>query len=90
MDEQISWVYIAAFVWPHEYYMLQAFLESNGVKVFMRDELTISVDPLLSNAMGGIKMYVPEDQYAEASALLKEFHNQASEKPGIDTPENSE
>lgn len=73
MSEEINWVFLRSFVWPHEYFMLQAFLESNGIQVYMRDEMTITVDPLLSNAIGGIKMYVDERDFARATALVAEF-----------------
>ena len=73
MSEDINWALLRSFVWPHEYYMLQAFLESNGIRVKLRDEITITVDPLLSNAIGGIKMYVDERDIERATALTAEF-----------------
>jgi len=74
MNEEINWVFLRSFVWPHEYYTLQAFLESNGVRVSFRDELIINIDPFLSNALGGIKMYVAEEDYDLAIVLSEEFY----------------
>jgi len=79
MDEIINWVFLRSFVWPHEYYTLQAFLESNGININMRDEVTIMVDPLLSNAIGGIKMFVDEQDFVRASELLAEFDKNRDE-----------
>ncbi|HPE99184.1 MAG TPA: hypothetical protein PKY63_00830 [Bacteroidales bacterium] len=79
MNEEINWVFLRSFVWPHEYYMLQAFLESNNIRINMCDEMTINVDPLLSNAIGGIKMYVAEEDFEKATGLMTEFDkNRAS------------
>lgn len=79
MSEEFNWVFLRSFVWPHEYYTLQAFLESYGIKINMRDEVTIMVDPLLSNAIGGIKMYVAEEDFVRAAELLAEFDKNRNE-----------
>lgn len=73
MSEEVNWVFLRSFVWPHEYYTLQVFLASNGISVYMRDEITITIDPLLSHAMGGIKMFVEEQDFECAVTLLAEF-----------------
>lgn len=68
-------VQIASFFWPHEYLTLKAYLEDCGIEVYMLNETTITIDPLLSNALGGIRMMVPEEQAAEATRLIDEFRN---------------
>ncbi len=88
MSEEVNWVFLRSFVWPHEYFMLQAFLESNGILVYMRDEMTITVDPLLSNAIGGIKMYVDERDFAHASALTAEFDKNRATRSEENTDED--
>jgi hypothetical protein len=73
VDDKTNLVFLRSFVWPHEYYTLRSFLESNGIEVVMLDEMTITIDPLLSNAIGGIKMYVAEHDFDKANKLMEEF-----------------
>ena len=47
-------------------------LHNAGIECYLRDENTIIVDPLLSNAIGGIKLEVRDTQVTEAMALVKE------------------
>ena len=46
-------------------------LQDAGIECFLRDENTILADPLLSNAIGGIKLEVAEDQVELALELMK-------------------
>ncbi len=48
-------------------------LKDAGIHCFLKDEFTVTVDPILSNAVGGIKLVVINDQADEAIQLLKEF-----------------
>ena len=41
--------------------MLQR-LEEEGIKVYLKDEHTVTIDPILSNAIGGVKLMVFRDQ----------------------------
>jgi hypothetical protein len=45
-------------------------LKENSINCYLRDENTVTIDPLLSNAIGGIKLMVAEDQAARALELL--------------------
>ena len=45
-------------------------LESEGVPVFLFDEFTVSMDWLLSNAIGGVKVQVPEPYLERARNIL--------------------
>jgi DNA-directed RNA polymerase subunit RPC12/RpoP len=48
-------------------------LEDNGINTWLRDEHTITIDPILTNALGGIKLMVPEKDAEAAIAILNEF-----------------
>ncbi len=48
-------------------------LRDAGIKCFLKDEFTVTVDPILSNAVGGIKLIVIKEQAEKANQLLKEF-----------------
>lgn len=51
-------------------------LRSEGIDCFLRDEFTVTVDPVLSNAVGGIKLIVSNQQLEEAKSLLKNFDDE--------------
>lgn len=48
-------------------------LQQSGVDCFLKDEYTVTIDPLLSNAIGGIKLAVHIDDVPDASRLLQQF-----------------
>lgn len=48
-------------------------LRSSGVDCYLKDEFTVTIDPFLSNAVGGIKLVVKKENEEEALSLLKEF-----------------
>ncbi|HET6256398.1 MAG TPA: DUF2007 domain-containing protein [Puia sp.] len=47
-------------------------LQNAGITCFLKDEYTITIDPLLSPMLGGIKLMVPERQVEQAQELLAE------------------
>jgi predicted RNA-binding Zn-ribbon protein involved in translation (DUF1610 family) len=48
-------------------------LQDAGVECYLKDEHTVTIDPILSNAIGGIKLVVKEEGAAEAVKLLQQF-----------------
>lgn len=52
--------------------MLQR-LEEEGIKAYLKDEHTVTIDPILSNAIGGIKLMVYEEQANRALELINSF-----------------
>ncbi len=75
-------VTILTFVYPHESGIPCSLLESEGIECFMRDEMTASVQPFYSNAIGGIKLQVRESDVQRAIEVLTEggFINEAEKK----------
>jgi hypothetical protein len=47
-------------------------LQAAGINCHLKDELTITIDPLLSPALGGIKIMVAAAQVDRALELLRE------------------
>ena len=47
-------------------------LQNAGINCHLKDELTITIDPLLSPMLGGIKIMVYESQAQRALELLNE------------------
>ena len=52
--------------------MTLGLLEENYINCHLVDENIVTIDPLLSNAVGGIKLEVEESQVERALALIKE------------------
>jgi len=48
-------------------------LRDSGLECYLKDEYTVTIDPLLSNAIGGIKLVVKEKDLPFANSLLAEF-----------------
>lgn len=61
---------VAVFQYSTEAQIIKGRLESDGIKVFLSDNLTIDTDPLVSKAIGGIKLKVLSHQAAEAQTIL--------------------
>ena len=51
-------------------------LEEEGINCWLKDENTVTIDPILTNAIGGIKLMVPESQAERAFKLLREFRTE--------------
>jgi hypothetical protein len=54
-------------------------LDSAGIKCFLSDENTVRMDWLWSNALGGVRLWVREDDLAESAALLGHDFSSESE-----------
>ncbi|MCE7991659.1 MAG: DUF2007 domain-containing protein [Roseivirga sp.] len=65
-------VTVAVFDLPHNAYIIRSKLESLGIEVMLKDELTIQVDNFLSNALGGVKLQIREADLERARPILLE------------------
>jgi DNA-directed RNA polymerase subunit RPC12/RpoP len=52
--------------------MVMGLLQENGINCHLKDEHTITIDPLLSPAIGGMKLMVYGSQAARANEILAE------------------
>ena len=63
-------VTVGTFDMPTEAHLAKGLLEANGLEAFLADELTVGVAWHLSNAVGGIKLQVPETDVERATGIL--------------------
>ena len=63
-------VTVATFDMPTEAHLAKGLLEANGLTAFLADELTVGVAWHLSNAIGGIKLQVAENDVERATGIL--------------------
>ena len=61
---------VARFSFPHEAQIARASIESAGIPATIADEHTISIQWLYSNALGGVKVLVPEEHLEVAKSIL--------------------
>jgi hypothetical protein len=48
-------------------------LKEEFINCFLQDEYTVTIDPLLSNAVGGIKLMVADSQAERADKILSDI-----------------
>ena len=54
-------------------------LQEEGINCWLKDEYTVTIDPILTNAIGGIKLMVHETQKDRAADLLRIMINKEKE-----------
>lgn len=67
-----EWITVKTFNMSHESLVIKSFLESEDIECFVKDSLTVQIDPFYSNSLGGAKLQVREADYNRAIALLME------------------
>lgn len=58
--------------YSHETAIIRGRLEAEGIECNLVDELTVQVNPLYSNAVGGVKLQVRESDFEKTYNILKE------------------
>lgn len=61
--------YITANMWKGR-------LSEEGIDCYLKDEYTVTIDPILSNAVGGIKLCVNDSQLETASVLIAAYEEE--------------
>lgn len=78
-------VTLVTYMFPAEAYPLMTQLELEGIECFLGDENIVSVQPFLSNAVGGVKVKIKECDSEKALLLLKQLtQNKKKEEKKID------
>lgn len=67
-----DWIEITSFTHPHEAHLAKSLLEASEIDVVLKDEFTVQVHNFLSNAIGGVKIFVNKDKAQEALLLLED------------------
>lgn len=62
---------IARYQYSSEAQIVKGRLESEGIQVFLSDNFTIDTDPLVSNAIGGVKLKVLSRDALKAQHILQ-------------------
>ena len=68
MDDELVTVHNAN--WLHQALFVKTVLEGDGIDAYVPDEHTVSVDPALATALGGIRVMVRASDEARARDVL--------------------
>ncbi|WP_163409434.1 putative signal transducing protein [Flavobacterium ajazii] len=66
---------IAIFNFEYETVVLKHLLEQEGIPYFFENEMTLSVVPLYTTALGGIKLKVHPNDFEQVQEILDNFNN---------------
>ncbi|WP_166383589.1 MULTISPECIES: DUF2007 domain-containing protein [unclassified Polaribacter] len=75
---------LAVFEYSTEAHITKTKLDSEGFKTLLMDEKTIDTDPLVSNAIGGVKLLVHKDDFEKAATIYNEIRVYQKDENGND------
>ena len=73
---------LAVFKFSTEAHVTKSRLDSDGFKTMLMDEKTIDTDPLVSNAIGGVKLLVHKNDFDKAAIIYNEIRTYQKDKNG--------
>lgn len=73
---------IAVFQYSAEALIFKGRLEADGVEVFLKNNNTIDTDPLISNAIGGVQLFVRTEDVSRAKEILQSVTRYALDNSG--------
>jgi hypothetical protein len=82
----MHWEIVATFDDPIRAQMARNFLDEHGVETMLTDEETVATAWQLSNAVGGIKLLVPETDHVLAEQLLRSLERGPAPMPAVGDP----
>jgi hypothetical protein len=78
-EKTTGMVAVATVSQPMEATPIQVKLASFGIDSELSDDLTVATNPLLSNAIGGVRIFVAADKAEHASRILTEHRSAEAE-----------
>ena len=79
-----NYTILAVFEYSTDAYVTKSKLDSEGVKTMLMDEATIDSDPLISGAIGGVKLLVHNDNLEKASEIYNDIRTYQKDEDGKD------
>jgi len=79
-----NYTILTTFPYSTEAQITKSKLESEGLNVILLDEKTIDSDPLISQAIGGVKLLVHNDDITEALKIYNNIRRYEKDKNGED------
>ncbi len=82
MAKEQEFFTIGSFEYVADVQIIRTKLESEGIPVFLRDENTLNTDPLISSAIGGVKLQVYSRDKDRAVIIYNDIRNYAQDIDG--------
>jgi predicted RNA-binding Zn-ribbon protein involved in translation (DUF1610 family) len=76
----MEWIPVNVYVNYIDAHIAKGVLEEEGIETWLKDENTVTIDPILTNAVGGIKLMVQQADAQRAWALLDKIKQQQKAK----------
>ena len=73
---------LAVFNYSTEAHVTKSRLDSDGFETMLMDETTIDTDPLVSNAIGGVKLLVHKKDFEKAALVWNEIRTYQKDADG--------
>ena len=73
---------LAVFNYSTEAHVTKSRLDSDGFETMLMDETTIDTDPLVSNAIGGVKLLVHKKDFDKAALVYNEIRTYQKDDEG--------
>ena len=61
---------IASYTYPYQAHLAADLLRNAGIPCVLRDENLVTMNLFYSNAIGGVKLVIPENNFDEATLVL--------------------
>lgn len=68
--EEEKFILLRRFQYSSEAIIYHGKLESHGIEVYLRDNNIVDSNPLYSNAVGGVKLFVKTEDFDKANEIL--------------------
>ena len=81
MDETFE--FVGTFQYSSEAHIYKGMLEAEGIAVYLKDQHTIDSNPLYSQAVGGVKLFVAKADAQKARAILRSVPEFSSDDEGM-------
>ncbi|WGH74416.1 DUF2007 domain-containing protein [Tenacibaculum tangerinum] len=79
---QDTYTILAVFEYSTEAQVIKAKLDSENIRTMLMDEKTIDSDPLISQAIGGVKLLVHNNDLEKAVAIYNEIRAYVKDENG--------
>ena len=79
-----NYTVLAVFDYSTEAQLVKSKLDSENIRSMLMDEKTIDTDPMISQAIGGVKLLIYNDDLEKASAVYNEIRTYEKDINGGD------
>ncbi|MBL4904869.1 MAG: DUF2007 domain-containing protein, partial [Flavobacteriaceae bacterium] len=79
-----NYTVLSVFEYSTESYVVKTKLDSEGIRTMLMDEKTIDSDPLISQAIGGVKLLVHKNDLEKATIIYNQIRVYVKDDKGED------